>query len=223
MDMAELILLTYILTFNLNVMKNLKFIIFGLISLVSITACSPEEDIKNPEFSSFDLFEDFTSNSTDGDPINLNGWKNIAEVGTVKWNQGIYFSDKYAEFSGYLSGQAVNIGWLISPKTAINSNTKIAFDVAQAYVSTYSNSLELLVSEDFDGTNVTTATWNKVEFIQPSLDYDLRFDFFSSGLVDLSSYAGKQVYIAFKVKGSGTNTSLDGTYEIDNVRIVNKY
>jgi hypothetical protein len=54
------------------------------------------------------------------------------------------------------------------------------------------------------------------------LDYDLRFDFFSSGLVDLSSYAGKQVYIAFKVKGSGTNTSLDGTYEIDNVRIVNK-
>ena len=222
MGTAELILLTYTLTFNLNVMKNLKFIIFGVFALVSFSECSPEEDIKNPEFSPFELFEDFTSNSTDGDPISLSGWKNIAEVGTVKWNQGIYFSDKYAEFTAYQSGQATNIGWLISPKTPISSNTKISFDVAQAYVETYANSLELLVSEDFDGSNVTVAKWNKVDFIQPSLNFDLRFDFFSSGLIDLSKFEGKEVYIAFKVKGSGTNLSLDGTYEIDNVRIVNK-
>ena len=51
--------------------------------------------------------------------------------------------------------------------------------------------------------------------------YDTNFDFFSSGKIDLSSYTGN-IYIAFKYKGSGTNTALDGTYEIDNIRIFNE-
>lgn len=203
-------------------MKNFNLLLIGFISVLSFTGCSPEEDVKNPTFYPFALFEDFTSNTTDGVAIDLAGWTNYAEVGSAKWNQGIYKSDKYAEFTSYQSGQAVNIGWLISPKTAISSNTKFAFDVAQAYVSTDANSIELFVSEDYDGTNVTAATWVKVDFTKPPLVYETNFDFFSSGLIDLSSFAGKNVNFAFKVKGSGTNTSLDGTYEIDNVRIVNK-
>lgn len=186
------------------------------------TGCTPEEDIVTPKFSPFELYEDFTSNTTDGSAIDLAGWTNYAEVGTVRWNQGIYYSDKYAEFTSYQSAQAVNIAWLISPKVPVSTNTKFSFDVAQAYVSTVANSLELFISDDYDGTNVTTATWVKVDFNQPPLVFETNFDFFSSGLIDLSSYAGKEIYIAFKVKGSGTNTSLDGTYEIDNVRIVNK-
>lgn len=203
-------------------MKNFNLLLIGFISVLSFTGCSPEEDVKTPNFVPFELFEDFASNTEDGVAIDLSGWTNYAEVGSAKWNQGIYKSDKYAEFTSYQSGQAVNIGWLISPKTAISSNTKFAFDVAQAYVESYTNSLEVFISEDFDGTNVTTATWEKVEFTQPPLDFETKFDFFSSGLIDLSSFAGKNVNFAFKVKGSGTNISLDGTYEIDNVRIVNK-
>ena len=207
-------------------MKTTK-LLFVFFALVSIVGCSPEDDIKNPNLLSYKFFEDFTSNTADGIPLNLSGWTNFAETGTVKWNQGVYYSDKYAEFSGYQSGQSSNIGWLISP--AINMNTyeneKLAFDIAQAYVSSAANSIELLVSTDFDGTNVLTATWQSIPFTKPALDFDTNFDFFSSGLVDLSGYEGNidgNIFLAFKVKSSGTNFSLDGTWEIDNVRIVDK-
>lgn len=201
-------------------MKTTK-LLFAFFVLVSFVGCSPEDDIKNPNLSSYKFFEDFVTNSVDGDAINLAGWTNFSETGTVKWEQGIYYSDKYAEFTGYQSGQPSNIGWLISP--AINMDTyeneKLAFDVAQAYVSSASNSIELLVSTDFDGTNVLTATWTSIPFTRPALNFDTNFDFFSSGLIDLSGYEGN-IYLAFKVKSSGTNFSLDGTWEIDNIRMV---
>ena len=103
----------------------------------------------------------------------------------------------------------------------VYANETLAFDVAQAYVSTPSNSLELMVSTNFDGTNVTSATWTSISFTPPPLDFDTNFDFFSSGLVGLSSYTGI-IHFAFKCKGSGTNSSLDGTYELDNIRLFDK-
>ena len=208
------------------VSKTIKLLVAFFV-LISFSGCSPEDDIKNPNLDSYQLFEDFVSNTVDGDPINLAGWTNFSETGTVKWEQGIYYSDKYAEFSGYQSGQASNIGWLVSP--AINMNTyeneKLAFDVAQAYVSSTANSIDLMVSTDFDGTNVTAATWEVIPFTKPPLNFDTNFDFFSSGLIDLSGYTGNadgNIFLAFRVKSSGTNFSLDGTWEIDNVRIVDK-
>lgn len=203
-------------------MKTIK-LFFAFFILLSFSGCSPENDIKNPTLSSYKFIEDFVSNTQDGDPIALAGWTNYSETGSVKWKQGIYYSDKYAEFSGYQSGQPSNIGWLISP--AINMDTfeneKLAFDIAQAYVGSAANSIELLVSTDYDGTNVSSATWTSIPFTKPALDYDTNFDFFSSGLIDLSAYEGN-IFLAFKVKSSGTNFTLDGTWEIDNVRIIDK-
>jgi hypothetical protein len=103
----------------------------------------------------------------------------------------------------------------------IMDNETLAFDVAQAYVSSSSNSIDLLVSTNYDGTNVLPANWQPLSFTKPPLDFDTNFDFFSSGLVDLSSYTGS-IYLAFRCKGSGTNFSLDGTYELDNIRIFDK-
>jgi hypothetical protein len=103
----------------------------------------------------------------------------------------------------------------------VYQNETLAFDVAQAYVSSSSNSIELLVSTNYNGTDVLAATWQPLNFTKPPLDFDTNFDFFSSGLVDLSSYTGN-IYLAFRCKGSGTNFSLDGTYELDNIRIFDK-
>jgi hypothetical protein len=206
-------------------MKTKKLLLLGFLALVSFTGCSPEDDIKNSDIIPYAFYEEFTSftEATEGDPIAVEGWTNFAEVGAVKWNEGYYSGTKYAEFTSYQSGEVSNIAWLISP--AINmdlfANEKLAFDVAQAYVSSASNSLELLISTDFDGTNVLGATWTTVSFTLPPLNYDTNFDFFSSGIVDLSAYTGN-IYIAFKGKGSGTNFSLDGTYEVDNIRIFDK-
>lgn len=211
-------------------MKTIKLVMLVCIVLVSLSGCSPENDIKNSELTPYRLYEDFSTSvteATEGQPITIAGWTNYAEVGTKKWKQGFYSGTKYAEFTAYTTVIAdrdpVNIGWLISP--AINmdvyENEKLAFDVAQAYVSTASNSIELLVSTNYDDTNVTSATWTVINFTKPPLDFDTNFDFFSSGKIDLSSYTGN-IYLAFKYKGSGTNFSLDGTYEIDNIRIFNE-
>ena len=204
-------------------MKTNKLMLLGFIAIFSFIGCSPENDIENPTLNAFSFYQDFSGNTVDGNNVDLTNWTNYAEVGTVKWKEGIYYSDKYAEFTSYQSTQSSNIGWLISPPLNMDlaANEHLAFDAAQAYVSSASNSLEVLVSTDFDGTNVLTAHWESKTFTKPPLNYDTNFDFFSSGQIDLSTYTG-DIYIAFKVKGSGTNTSLDGTYEIDNVRIFNK-
>jgi hypothetical protein len=207
-------------------MKTIKLILLACITLVAFSGCSPEDDIKYSELATYKFYEDFSTNvteATEGQPIAISGWTNYSEAGTVKWNQGFYNGTKYAEFTAYQSGQASNVGWLITSPINMDTyeNEKLVFDVAQAYVSTASNSLELLVSTNYDGTNVTSATWSSITFTKPPLDFDTNFDFFSSGIIDLSSYTGN-IYLAFKCKGSGTNTSLDGTYEIDNIRIFNE-
>lgn len=206
-------------------MKTNKLLLLGFIALVSFSGCSPENDIKNSDLTPYTFYEEFLSvtEATEGQPLDIAGWTNFAEAGTVKWNQGYYSGTKYAEFTSYQSGQPSNIAWLVSPPLNMDAseNEKLAFDVAQAYVSSSSNSIDLLVSTNYDGTNVTSATWTPIAFTKPPLNYDTNFDFFSSGKIDLSSYTGT-IYLAFKCKGSGTNFSLDGTYEIDNIRIFNE-
>lgn len=205
-------------------MKTTKILVLSFSALLTISGCSPENDIKNPDLIPFALYEPFSANTQDGDVLDLAGWTNYAEAGVVKWKEGVYYSDKYAEFSAYQSGQQLNIGWLISPAIDMANfpSGKLAFDVAQAYVESRSNSLEVLVSTDFDGTNVELATWESKTFNLPPLGDSTNFDFFSSGPIDLSEYVG-EIYIAFKVKGGDDDPGLlDGTYELDNIRIYNK-
>lgn len=213
-------------------MKTYKNLL-GLVFLLPFIGCSPENDIKISEGTDYKFYEEFKSftQETEGDEIAIEGWTNYAQAGTVKWNQGFYSGTKYAEFTSYQSGEANNVAWLISPPVSMDADNieKLAFDVAQAYVSSSSNSIELLISKDYDGTNVQTATWTTVTFTKPPLDYDTNFDFFSSGIIDLGTYTDTEnlpytgnIYLAFRCKGSGTNSALDGTYELDNIRIFNQ-
>ena len=43
------------------------------------------------------------------------GWTNFAEEGGEHWTEQVFSGNGYAEFSSYLTGDNVNIGWLISP------------------------------------------------------------------------------------------------------------
>ena len=215
-------------------MKTYKKLLLGFAFLLPFFGCSPENDIKTAEFTDYKFYEEFLSftQETEGNAIAIEGWTNYAQAGTVKWNEGYYSGTKYAEFTSYQSAQPSNIAWLISPPVNMDAINKemLAFDVAQAYVSSSANSIELLVSKDYDGTNVQTATWVSIPFTKPPLDYDTNFDFFSSGIIDLATYTDTpdqlpyvgNIYLAFRCKGSGTNTSLDGTYELDNIRIFNQ-
>jgi hypothetical protein len=204
-------------------MKTNNFLtILGCIIFLLVTSCSPENDIKNPDFNPLVFSEDFSKGAVDNAVLNLEGWNNIAEVGTAKWKTQIYSGNPYAEFSSFQSGDVVNISWLVSP--VINMDTYegeiLQFQASQSFVSSSANSLEVLIATNYNGTNLTTANWEPVNANLPTTSSPY-FEFIKSGEIDLSAYKGN-INIAFKVKGSGTNNVLDGSYQVDAIRIYTK-
>jgi hypothetical protein len=204
-------------------MKTNNFLtILGCIIFLLVTSCSPENDIKNPDFNPLVFSEDFSKGAVDNAVLNLEGWNNIAEVGTAKWKTQIYSGNPYAEFSSFQSGDVVNISWLVSP--VINMDTYegeiLQFQASQSFVSSSANSLEVLIATNYTGNNLTTANWEPVNANLPTTSSPY-FEFIKSGEIDLSAYKGN-INIAFKVKGSGTNNVLDGSYQVDAIRIYTK-
>jgi hypothetical protein len=204
-------------------MKTNNFLtILGCIIFLLTTSCSPEDDIKNPDFNPLVFSEDFSKGAVDNVVLNLEGWNNIAEVGTAKWKTQIYSGNPYAEFSSFQSGDVVNIGWLVSP--VINMDTFegeiLQFQASQSFVSSSANSLEVLIATNYTGNNLATANWEPVNANLPTTSSPY-FEFIKSGEIDLSAYKGN-INIAFKVKGSGTNNALDGSYQVDAIRVYTK-
>ena len=78
----------------------------------------------------------------------------------------------------------------------------------------------MFVSTDFDGENVTAATWEKLNIAVPGEDISW-YAFQDVGLINVSSYTGN-LYVAFKYVGSGTDTSLDGGYFVDDLLFIKK-
>lgn len=199
--------------------------ILGLVSFLTLSGCSPEDDIKNPDFTPMIFSEDFSVGAVDNILLDTPNWENIAEVGTKKWKAQIYKGNAYAEFTSYDADPSlrdpVNVGWLVSPKIDMDANEgeKLEFRSSQSYVTSAANSLEILIATDYDGTNLTTANWTPLSATLPTTT-STYFAFIRSGEIDLSSYTGK-INLAFRVKGSGTNTNLDGSYQIDDIRIYN--
>lgn len=166
------------------------------------------------------FFENFQS-VTDNSNLSLAGWANIVQSGTLFWKGKVYSGNGYAEFA--ISGTKVNsnICWLISPKIDMDlyKNEILTFRTAQHHLDVDSplNSLEVYVSNNFDGLNVTKATWIPLKAVFPKQATPW-YQFVGSGGVDLSSYKGK-INIAFKYTGSGKNLALDGAFQVDDVQI----
>jgi hypothetical protein len=202
-------------------MKNIALYKFLVIAgLTILSSCSSNNDIENAKVKKTLFVENFSDN-TDGTTLNTSGWTNFAQVGTKKFTEEIYSGNGYAEFTSYQSGQASNIAWLISPAFDMNKQDgeKLVFQAAHAYLTTTENSLELMVSTDYDGNiaNFNQSNWLSLPITTPTPSNDF-YEYVNSGEVDLSNFNGT-LHFAFKVKGSGTNTSQDATYQIDNIRL----
>ncbi|MEO5788650.1 DUF5689 domain-containing protein [Gelidibacter sp.] len=165
--------------------------------------------------------EDFELDVDDTN-VNKEGWTNFAQTGKAIWKTQISDENKFAEFNPMGSGNTSNIGWLIIP--GYNKNSKsyayLNFKAAQYQVRSSTNTLEVLISKDYDGANVMAATWQPLEATLPSQNSHSH-EFIDSGLIDLSSYEG-MLYIAFKVTGNGRANSLSGAYLIDDILILEK-
>lgn len=203
--------------------NNLRKITLLVITLVTLTSCTKEEDVAIAPFTPAIFKESFSV-----DNINFNadfdfpGWVNFAQAGSKKWIERDFNNSGYIQFSSFGSGQASNIGWAITP--AINmdesSNEVLNFNSASNFVTDPSNKLEVLVSTDFDGTNVLAATWTPLTAVVAN-ETTNNYTYIPSGDIDLSSYNGN-IHLAFKVTGSGTNTNLDGLFQVDDIKVYSK-
>ena len=166
------------------------------------------------------VFEEGFDSSVDNTDLDIAGWSNFSEEGSELWTEQVYSGNGYTEFSTYLSGDNVNIGWLVSPGINMDAqeNEFLNFKNAQHHLESADNTLEVFVSTDYDGNNVLTANWIPVSANLASMS-DSWYTFVDSGLIDVSNYTGT-LYVGFKVTGSGTNTLLDGAYQLDDFKIL---
>lgn len=191
-----------------------------------LTSCVSEDNFDIPAVRDPFFKEDFqtVTNNTD---LDLPGWTNFAEAGSKLWREKTFTSggvtNGYAEFSAFNSAEASNKVWLISP--AINMDTyakeKLAFSVCQHHLDVDSpgNSLQVFVSTNYDGTNVLAATWTPVNANIPTKS--AAWYAFYKSVVDMSGYTGN-VHVAFKFTGSGTDTTLDGAFQVDDFYMYNE-
>lgn len=154
--------------------------------------------------------------------IAITNWMNIAEEGTRKWRGRVHRGNGYAELSAYRSPDDTNIGWLISPSIDMSAHNLVYlnFKTAQHHVDNDAlNKLEVFISKDFDGSNVSTATWTPLNATLANQN-DPRYQFKDAGLIDISSYTGN-IYVGFKYTG-GKASNIDGAYMIDDFKVLTK-
>ncbi|MDD4087145.1 MAG: choice-of-anchor J domain-containing protein [Bacteroidales bacterium] len=161
-----------------------------------------------------ETFESITNNQD----INFEGWLNIAEAGNRKWQGKIFDADKYAQATGYNSGLASMVTWLITPNVNLTEQRYLRFRTSMAYWEhTSTTPLSVYASTDYDGSNWESANWILIDEVRLAEASDPDHAWIDSGNVDLSSlFTGTKVAIAFKYDGSGTEST---SIRIDDIYI----
>jgi hypothetical protein len=159
-------------------------------------------------------------------PLGGNGWISFAETGRFNWRvltstDSGNPNSKIASMGAFRSLEASNIAWMISP--AINLNAQdlefLNFRTSNSFAD--ESVLEVLISTNWDGdpAKITTATWQKLPASIVSRSENFQ-NWVDSGAIDLSGFSGT-ARIAFKyIGGDNAADSIDGTYEVDNFKIL---
>jgi endonuclease I len=174
--------------------------------------------VVNDETTNTILFEDFETSTADA-PISINNWMRYEEAGTKTWEGRFYDSNKYAQFSAYNSGETSNISWLITP--AIDLTDYATADFSFISKDGYNNGevLTVLISTNYSGTgNPALSTWNNLNPVLASgTSSGYATNFTESGVIDISSYCGNTIFIAYKYVGG--DPSKTTTMQIDNISL----
>ena len=193
-------------------------------SLTLFTSCVNEDDFDIPTLKPVVFSEDFESITTGSGsnevPVALDGWVNTNTTGPRVWAGKSFNGTKFAEFSSYYSTTSSDDDvWLITKTIDLSNsvNEVLSFSSINRF---YNGSvLKVYISEDYDGTipGIDTATWTELNPILPtsSAQNDLKI---SSGPIDVSSFNGTNVRIAFRYQGSKAANPTT-TFQLDDIKI----
>jgi hypothetical protein len=147
-----------------------------------------------------------------------NGWGNwtiISVTGSQTWqldNNYGFPEPPCARASGYSGQSYENDDWLISPPLNLDNynNEILTFYNAKSYDGP---DVQLKVSTDYDGGgDPYSATWTTL-YYEVSTGF---FEWIESGEIDLSSFNGSAVYVAFQYTSTNSESA---TWEIDEILI----
>ena len=140
----------------------------------------------------------------------MNGWTFVSVEGNKPWTIGQYQGNHYANANGYNGG--VNEQWCISPAFSLEqySDVTLTFLNAKNYTGP---DVQLFFSNDYDGSDPTTANWTELTFEMSTGSYT----WVESGAIQFTGFAGDQCYIGFKYTSTETEAA---AWEIDDIMLV---
>lgn len=146
-----------------------------------------------------------------------NGWTTYSISGTQAWKITSFGNPApAASMNGFGD---TNEDWLISKNIDLAAGYASASFSFQTDARYTGNPLEVYITTDSytNGASPSTVTWTKLNAI---FDTDLSSfgNFVSSGNIDLTSYLGLNVRIAFKYKNDLSSTAT--SWELDNFKII---
>lgn len=160
-----------------------------------------------------DLDEDFTGLSDNVD-ISLSGWANIAVQGARKWRSQVDGGNTYAQATAFGDQATEMESWFISPSIELDVAKKLTFESAYGFF--VHDGLTVWISSNFNGTDVSSATWQQLT-ATIAVSSDTEHAFVPSGNIDLSGFSGP-VRVGFKYVGSGPGGQTT-SWRIDNVKV----
>lgn len=140
----------------------------------------------------------------------MNGWTFVTVEGSNTWTINTYSGNKFAYANGYNGG--ANEQWCISPEFNLDNYSDVSLSFRNA--KNYSGpDLQLFFSNDYDGVDPSSATWNELSFTKSTGS----FAWVESGNIDLASFTGANCYIGFKYISTETEAA---AWEIDDIALV---
>lgn len=140
----------------------------------------------------------------------MNDWTFVTVEGSKPWTVAQSNGNHYAYANGYNGG--ANEQWCISPAFNLDnySDVTLSFRNAKNYDG---NDMQLYISNDYDGSNAATATWNELAYIKSTGSWN----WVESGAISLESYSGASCHIGYKY--TCTESQAAG-WEVDDIMLI---
>ncbi len=137
-----------------------------------------------------------------------NGWTEVCVTGDSLWRIASYQGNHYAYANGY--NHPATEDWLISPAFDLDSydDVVLSFRTAMNYTGP---ALEVFFSNDYDGQDPTTATWEELECELSQGGWN-----WVEASVNLDGFSGSNCYIGFKY----TSDEDAAGWEVDDIMLV---